>query len=80
MKSIACAEIDLILESPGQGGPIAVEFKYSASPQVGKGFWRSFEDVKASKAFVVAPVKEAYPLAENVSVLPIHDLSALTAA
>ncbi|MDQ3000086.1 MAG: ATP-binding protein [Fibrobacterota bacterium] len=70
----AGAEIDLILERPGRGGPIAVEFRYSMSPQVSSGFWQSLQDVKASKAFVVAPVKEAYPLKEGVTVLPVHAL------
>ncbi len=77
-RTAAGVEIDLILERPGKKGPIAIEFKYSASPQVGKGFRQGIEDVNASNAFVVAPVKEAYPLKENVMVVPVHDLKALT--
>ena len=73
------SEIDLILERPGKKGPIAVEFKYSDSPQVSKGFWLGLEDVKASKAFVVAPVKAGFPLKADVSVVPVHDLGALLA-
>ncbi|MEO6094399.1 MAG: ATP-binding protein [Fibrobacteria bacterium] len=78
-RTAAGEEIDLILERPGKRGPIAVEFKYSSSPQVGKGFWKGLEYVKASKAFIVAPVKEAYPLKENVNVVPVHDLKAILA-
>lgn len=71
------AEIDLILERPGRATPVAIEFKYSASPQVNAGFWSGVRDLKASHAFVVAPVKESYPLKENVTVLPVHNLDAL---
>lgn len=76
-RTAAGAEIDLILERPGKKPPIAVEFKYSSSPNVGKGFWQGLEDVKAEKGFVVAPVKEAYPLKEGVMILPVHDLHML---
>jgi len=72
------AEIDLVLERPGKAGPVAVEFKYSAAPQVEKGFWTGLEDIKAARAFVVAPVKDAYPLKANVWVIPVHALERLT--
>lgn len=77
-RTAAGAEIDLILQKPGRGGPIAIEFKYSSAPKLTEGFWNGLKDVKASNGFVVAPVKEAYPLKENVMVLPIHQLSALS--
>lgn len=76
-RTAAGAEIDLILERPGKEGPVAVEFKYSSAPHVTAGFWNGIRDINASRAYVVAPVKESYPLAENVTVLPIHNLEAL---
>ncbi|MEO8362062.1 MAG: ATP-binding protein [Vicinamibacteria bacterium] len=73
------AEIDLVLERPGKAGPLAVEFKYSVAPQVERGFWTGLEDIKATSAFVVAPVKDSYPLKPNVWVIPVHALQRLTA-
>ncbi|MFN2428022.1 MAG: hypothetical protein ABR587_16425 [Candidatus Binatia bacterium] len=54
-----------------------MEFKYSSAPQLTAGFWNGIRDLAVSKAYVVAPVREAYPLKENVTVLPVHDLAAL---
>jgi predicted AAA+ superfamily ATPase len=76
-RTSAGAEVDLVFERPGKRGPVAVEFKYSSSPHVTAGFWNGIEDLKAARAFVVAPVKEPYPLKENVTVLPIHQLDEL---
>jgi predicted AAA+ superfamily ATPase len=76
-RTSAGAEIDLNLERTGNARPIAVEFKYSTAPKVTQGFWSGLTDVKASHAFVVAPVKESYPLKENVTVLPVHELVAI---
>lgn len=83
-RTAAGTEVDLILERPGAStssangmGPIAVEFKYSSAPQVTAGFWNGLRDLNVSRAYVVAPVKESYPLRENVTVIPIHKLDEL---
>ena len=64
------AEIDLILTK----GPrtIAVEIKSSTSPKVSKSFWTSLETIAPDQTFIVAPVEDAYPIAENVTVMPLH--------
>ncbi len=74
-RTSAGAEIDLVLERPGTDGPVAVEFKYSSAPKVEKGFWIGMQDVGARRGYVVAPVKEPYPVAENAWVVPVHDLA-----
>ena len=66
------AELDLVLER-GQAR-IAVEAKVSTAPVPTKGFWTSLEDLEISQAYIVAPVKEAYPIAAGVAVLPLSDL------
>jgi predicted AAA+ superfamily ATPase len=66
------AELDLVLER-GQAR-IAVEAKVSTAPVPTKGFWTSLEDLGISQAYIVAPVKEAYPIAAGVAVLPLSDL------
>ena len=65
------AELDLVLEKGRKR--LAVECKFSAAPEVGPGFWNSLEDLKIDKAWIVAPVKEGYPLSKGVTVSPIGD-------
>lgn len=72
----AGAEIDLLLHDR-RGRPIAVEIKLSATPQAAKGFWTAMDDLSCKKGFVVYPGKERYPLAENVTALPLKDLDAI---
>lgn len=66
------AELDLVLERGRRR--VAIECKASQAPGVAKGFWIAMEDLKVERAWVVAPVKEAYPLAKNVSVTPLAEL------
>ncbi|MBU4486582.1 MAG: DUF4143 domain-containing protein [Candidatus Delongbacteria bacterium] len=63
------AEIDLILEK-GQK-KIAVECKASSAPSVSKGFYISLEDLKIEEAYIIAPVKDEYPIKENVWVMTL---------
>jgi len=65
-------EIDLVLTKGNK--TLAVECKASTTPQLTKGFWKALEDVHAEQAFVVAPVPDAYPIKENVTVCGIADL------
>lgn len=65
-------EIDLVVEAGGQR--FAVEIKFSSSPVVGKGFWVALEDLGADQAFVVAPVREGWPLARHAEVVPLAGL------
>ena len=65
------AEIDLVLERGRQ--KIAVECKASAVPRVTRGFWSAIEDLGVQKAWVIAPVKDAYPIAPNTTVAPLKD-------
>lgn len=72
-RTSAGAEIDLLLHDQ-RNRPIAVEIKLSATPQVAKGFWTAMEDLSCKKGYVIYPGKERYPLAENVTALPLNDL------
>jgi len=65
-------EIDLILEK----GPhrIAVECKGSTAPQVQQGFWNAVDDLALHDVWIIAPVKEAYPIEQRVRVAPLHHL------
>ncbi|MCF6360130.1 MAG: ATP-binding protein [Cyclobacteriaceae bacterium] len=60
------AEIDLVLVKGFD--VIAIEIKSSITPKLSKGFWIAMEDVKANKAYIIAPVKEAYVYKNDVLV------------
>ncbi len=58
-------EIDLVLKRGNK--TIAIEIKASLTPKLKKGFFIAIEDIKATKSFIIAPVKETY--AYNNSIL-----------
>lgn len=64
-------EIDLVLAKANT--IIAIEFKTSSSPGVSKGFWNALDDLQADKAFIIAPVKSAYPYKNNVWIYSINE-------
>ena len=76
-RTAAGAELDLVIESGSH--KIGIEIKFSGAPKVTKGFWQACEDVGVDRAYILAPVREGYPFAANVEVLPVHGLSALLA-
>jgi hypothetical protein len=69
-RTAAGAEIDLVLTRGKR--KLAVECKASAAPQVSRGFWNALKDLGIEKAWVIAPVREPYPIAENVMVSPLE--------
>ncbi len=71
-RTAAGAEIDLVVEV----GPrrIGIEIKFSAAPKPARGFWQALQDLALDRAFVVAPVERAYPLAQGVDVVPVQSL------
>jgi predicted AAA+ superfamily ATPase len=69
-RTAAGAEIDLVLQLPGEASRTAVEAKFSLDPRPARGFWSALDDLHAARSFVVYPGTESYPLAENVWALP----------
>lgn len=70
-KTAAGAEIDLVLVKGRR--LIAVECKSSSAPEVTKGFWNSLKDLGAKEAWIIAPVKESYPIEKHVRVARLED-------
>ena len=66
-RTAAGAELDLVVDHGGRR--VGFEIKLSTAPTVSKGFWNACEDLGLSHVYVVAPVLDAYPLAENVEVI-----------
>jgi hypothetical protein len=64
------AEVDLVLTKGNR--TIAVEIKSSTSPKVSKSFWSSLETIAPDQTYIIAPVEDTYPIAENVLVMPLH--------
>ncbi len=73
-RTNAGAEIDLILHKPNKK-PIALEIKYSASPNISKGFWNAYNDLQCQKGFIIYPGNELYPIKNNINILPINKIS-----
>ena len=75
-RTAAGAELDLVLEV-GQR-KIGIEIKFSSAPKVSKGFWQACEDVGVDHAYVVAPVRSGWPMAESVDVVSPLELPGLS--
>lgn len=71
------AEIDLLLKIPGIDGITAVEIKRSLAPKPERGFWSAMEDIQCTRAFIVYPGTEVWPLSEKVTVLPATQLETI---
>lgn len=76
-RTSAGAEIDLVIELPGNRGRWAIEIKRSLSPKLERGFHEARRDLEPDRAFVVYPGSEHYPIAEGVSVIGLRKLADL---
>jgi predicted AAA+ superfamily ATPase len=70
-RSSSGSEIDLILEKGKKR--IVVECKVSTSPSPNRGFWNAMNDLKIREAWIIAPVKDTYPLRNGVRVAPLQE-------
>jgi hypothetical protein len=66
-RTSAGAELDLVIEYEGR--IIGIEAKLSSAPTVTKGFWQACEDVGVHEAWVVAPVREGWPIGDRARVV-----------
>jgi predicted AAA+ superfamily ATPase len=71
-RTTAQAELDLVLEGPGQE-IFAVEIKRSIAPKVTRGFHLASEDIKATRKFVVYSGQETFPLANDTEAISLND-------
>ena len=65
-------ECDLVLEKGRTR--IGIECKTSAAPEVGQGFWKALSDLAIREAWIIAPVRESYPIGKDVIVAPLSEL------
>ena len=71
-RTAAGAELDLVVETGRHR--VGVEAKFSSAPKVTRGFWQACEDVGVERAYVVAPVREGFPLSADVDVVSPLDI------
>lgn len=78
-RTAAGAEIDLVLEIPGQG-LWAIEVKRGLSPTLKKGFHNARADLQPDRCFVVYNGAERYSISEGVEAIALNDLAGLLAS
>ncbi len=66
------AEVDFVVRLDRR--VFAVECKCSTSPSLQKGFYSAMEDIRPEHAFVVAPVKEGWPMKPGIDVVSVGEL------
>lgn len=76
-RTSAGAEVDLVIQRPGNKPLLAIEIKYAADPAPSRGFWNALEDLSVTKGYIVCPARERYPLAKNAWVWPVAELESL---
>jgi predicted AAA+ superfamily ATPase len=71
-RTRAGAEIDLVLERGERR--LGIECKASSAPHPSRGFWGAIEDLGLEQAYVVAPVREPFPLGRRAAAVPVDEL------
>jgi len=73
-RTAAGAEIDLLLERPGERRPWAIEIKRGLAPRIERGFHAACETVEPIRRCIVYSGRERYPLAEGIEAFPLTEL------
>jgi predicted AAA+ superfamily ATPase len=71
------AEIDLVLELPGERGVWAIEVKRGLTTTPTKGFHNAREDLKPQRSFVVYSGDDRYPIADGLEAIGLSGLAVL---
>lgn len=79
-RTAAGAEIDLILELPGNHGLWAIEIKRSLAARAEKGFHIACSDIKPTRRILVYPGNDTYAIAPNLQVVGLKPLAAKLAS
>ena len=83
-KSADCAfyrshtgdEIDLVISFTGHRR-VAIEVKYTASPQVSRGLRAAMTDLGIARGYIVTAGEEAFPLTSGIQAVPLQHLLSL---
>lgn len=72
-RSLAGAEIDLVVELPGRRKPWVIEIKRGKSPKLERGFHHAREDVDPERCLVVCGTDEPFPMAHGIEAMGLPD-------
>jgi predicted AAA+ superfamily ATPase len=78
-RTSAGAEIDLVLEIPGNG-LWAIEIKRGLAARPEKGFHIACEDLKPARRFLVNAGEDRYPISKNLEAIGLKELATMLAA
>jgi hypothetical protein len=78
-RTSAGAEIDLVLQLPGQHGILAIEINKGLTITSSKGFHHAREDLAPTRTFIVHSGEDRYPVAEDVEAIGLRELAVLLA-
>ena len=78
-RTAAGAEIDLLLELPGQHGLLAIEIKHGLSATPSKGFHNARDDLKPTRSFIVHAGDGRYPIAKDIEAIGLREMAELVA-
>jgi predicted AAA+ superfamily ATPase len=73
-RTAAGAEIDLILELPGEQR-WAIEIKSGLEPRLQKGFYHALEDIEPDRSFVVYAGLDRYPVTTTTDAISLNELA-----
>ena len=77
-RTAAGAEIDIVLTIGDKR--IGFEAKFASAPKPARGFWQSSEDIGLQHSYLVAPVRQGYPIGPSASVISLADVAGVVAA
>lgn len=76
-RTAAGAEVDLVLELPGETQPWVVEIKQGTVPKASKGFHHALDDIAPERAFIVYGGEDSYSLNEGLEAINVRALCSL---
>lgn len=76
-RTAAGAEIDVVLTIGDKR--LGFEAKFSSAPKPTRSFWQSGRDIGLQHSYLVAPVRQGYPIGDNASVIGLSDVARVIA-
>jgi len=76
-RTQAGAEIDLVLELPGESASWAIEVKLGLTPSISRGLSNACEDIAPQRAFIVYSGEDRYPLSTDVEAIGLRAMAEL---
>ena len=76
-RSAAGAEMDLVLELPGNEGTWTMEIKRGLSGRPGKGFHNALADLDPKCAFIVHAGEDRYPIQKDIEAIGLGELASM---